>query len=356
MIYLDSASTSLYKPPQVAAAVLEAVSSCGNPGRGAHKHAMDAAKCIYQGRKTVASFFGATPEQVVFTSSATESLNIAIFGLLKPTDHVITTVYEHNSVLRPLYFMESRGMELSFAQNDFESCIKPNTKAVVITAASNVTGQVIDLQKVSGFCKAHGLLLIVDAAQAAGLIPLDMKDIDVLCFTGHKSLLGPQGVGGLVTKVEIQPHKFGGSGFDSFSKTQPCKLPESLEAGTLNTPGIAGLSAGIDYVSKNGTKIAFDLAKLFHNQIKCIGNVKVYSNLELPIVALNIGDLNSGNVEFFLSNEFGISVRGGFHCAPLLHKIMGTSEQGMVRFSFSPFNTEDDVQKATQAIKSIAER
>jgi len=356
MVYLDSASTSLYKPTQVTTAITEAVNSYGNPGRGAHKHALAAAKCIFQGRKTVASFFGASPQQVVFTSSATESLNIAILGLLKPTDHVITTVLEHNSVLRPLYYLESLGLGISYALTDFTKYLKSNTKAVVITAASNVTGQVTDLQQVSAFCKANGLLLIVDAAQAAGLVPLDMKNIDVLCFTGHKSLFGPQGIGGLVTKVEIPPLKYGGTGFDSFSKTQPDKLPDSLEAGTLNTPGIAGLSAGINYARTHGAKKAFDLAEWFHKQICRVSNIKIYSNLELPIVAINIGDFDSGDVEFFLSHEFGISVRGGFHCAPLLHETMGTKKQGIVRFSFSQFNTENDVLAAVQAVKLIAAR
>lgn len=347
----------------------------GNPGRGAHKQALDAAKCIYKCRKAVATLLGATPKQIVFTSSATESLNIAINGLLTPADHVITTVLEHNSVLRPLYNLQYcrqtpgdnistigilENGNLDYAR--FQSCLKPTTKAVVITAASNVTGLVVNMQFVSDFCKKHGLLLIVDAAQTAGLISMNIKDMDILCLTGHKSLLGPQGIGGLcVGATNILPTKFGGTGIDSFSKTQPQELPEALEAGTLNTPGIAGLLAGIDYITKTGMKNLLKksqyLAEQFYNETSTIPNVKIYSNFNLPhapIVALNIGDLDSAVVEFRLSKEYGISVRGGMHCAPLLHKTLGTEKQGAVRFSFSSFNTEDDVLTAIQAVKEIA--
>jgi len=374
MIYLDSASTSIHKPPQVAAAMAAAISMLGNPGRGTHKQALDAAKCVYQCRKAVAALLNATPHQVAFTASATESLNMAINGLLSPTDHVITTVLEHNSVLRPLYNLQSCGQSadenmsiLGILENgnlnyaDFQSYLKPTTKAVVITAASNVTGLVVDMQFVSDFCKKHGLLLIVDAAQTAGLIPANMSNIHTLCFTGHKSLLGPQGIGGLcVRTTNISPTKFGGTGVDSFSKTQPQTLPEALETGTLNTPGIAGLLAGIEYINKTGMKnilsTSLNLAEQFYSEVSTIPNVKIYSNFNLPhvpIVALNIGGLDSAMVAFRLSNEYGISVRGGIHCAPLLHKALGTEKQGIVRFSFSSFNTENDVLAAVHAVREI---
>ena len=361
MIYFDSAATSLTKPLSVAAAMITAVNSLGNPGRGAHTHALNAAKCIFNGRKTVASFFGAAPNQVVFTSGATESLNIAIRGLLKPGDHVITTVFEHNSVLRPLY---NAGLDISIATEINCRHLKPDTKAVVMTHASNLTGQIFDLETASQFCKKHGLLLIVDTAQTAGLVPLNINDMDVLCFTGHKSLLGPQGIGGLVVGrgVDIRPAKFGGSGMDSISKTQPANLPEALEAGTLNTPGVAGLAAGIEYICKTGMANIYQkaqkLAQLFYDGVTGIPGVKIYSNfnaLHVPIVALNIGDMDSAIMEFRLSNEYDISVRGGTHCAPLLHDFLGTGMQGAVRFSFSHFNTEDEVRIAIQAVKKLAE-
>lgn len=364
MIYLDSAATSLQKPPEVASAMAGAVGLLGNPGRGAHSHALAATKCVYHGRKTVASFFGAAPEQVMFTSGATESLNIAIHGLLGPSDHVITTVYEHNSVLRPLYNLQRQGLEISFVKEISHNCLQPATKAVIMTHASNLTGQVFDLKPVSKFCKKHGLLLIVDAAQTAGSIPISMQYADVLCFTGHKSLLGPQGIGGLVVGrgVNIRPTKFGGTGMDSFAETQPDSLPEALEAGTLNTPGIAGLTAGIEYICRIGInnmyQNALKRAKIFYEGAAKIPGVKIYSDLStphVPIVAFNIGDMDSAMVEFRLSNEHGISVRGGTHCAPLHHKLLGTAEQGAVRFSFSSFNTEDEVQTAVQAIAKIAQ-
>ena len=377
MIYLDSASTSLQKPPEVAQAIVEAIGTLGNPGRGVHKHAKNASDCIYQGRKAIAALFGTAPRNVIFTSSATESLNIAIRGLLKPADHVITTVLEHNAVLRPLYHLEAQGMEISTAgiladgnldYTSFERCVQRNTRAVVITAASNLTGLIVDMKFISAFCKRHGLFLIVDAAQAAGILPVNMNTlgIDVLCFTGHKSLFGPQGVGGLCVRenfpCNISPVKFGGAGTDSFSKMQPTEMPEALEAGTLNTHGIAGLLAGIEYIGKAGMRNILDkaqeLAQQFYDGASRIPNIRIYSHFTLPhtpIVTLNIGGLDSGAVEYILSNEYGISARGGFHCAPLLHKALGTEKQGAVRFSFSSFNTDNDVNQAVKAVRLIAE-
>ncbi|MCL2287237.1 MAG: aminotransferase class V-fold PLP-dependent enzyme [Firmicutes bacterium] len=377
MIYLDSASTSLLKPPVVAQTIAEAICTMGNPGRGVHKHAKNASDCIYAGRKAVAALFGTIPQNTVFTSSATESLNIALRGLLGPNDHVITTALEHNAVLRPLYHLESAGMEISIINikednnlnyAGFENYVKPNTKAVIITAASNLTGLIVDMKFISAFCKKYGLILIVDAAQAAGIIPIDMNTlgIDVLCFTGHKSLYGPQGVGGLCVREgfphRILPTKFGGAGTDSFSKTQPKEMPEALEAGTLNSHGIAGLLAGIEYINKVGMEDNFtkslELAREFYKEICTILNVKIYTNVYLPhtpIITLNIGDLDSGTVEFILSNEYGISARGGIHCAPLLHKALGTDRQGAVRFSFSSLNTIEHVCDAVRAVKEIAD-
>jgi len=353
--------------------MVEAIGTYGNPGRGAHKHAMDGARCVYKGRGAVASLFGAVPQQVVFTSSATESLNMAIMGLLSAKDHVITTVLEHNSVLRPLYYLQSKGLEMStigmhqgcLDYDSFERCLKPNTKAIVVTAASNVTGLLVDLKFVSNLCKRHGLFLIVDAAQTAGIIPIDMADLGIsaLCFTGHKSLFGSQGVGGLCVnpQVNIMPTKFGGTGVHTLSRTQPAEMPDALEAGTLNTPGIAGLAAGIEYICAEGIGKIFakaqKLAEEFYAQVSSIPSVKVYSNFSLPhvpIVTLNIGRLDSALVEHYLANEYGISVRGGFHCAPLLHKALGTEGQGAVRFSFSSFNTTEEVETAVRAVREIA--
>jgi len=367
MIYLDAAATSLHKPPQVGTAMAAAL-GMGNAGRGAHSHAMAAAQTVYNGRKTIASFFGVLPQQVAFTSGATESLNIAIRGVLQPDSHVVTTVLEHNSVLRPLYAagvdMDTVGLlpngDLDYAA--FARCLKPNTKAVVITTASNVTGLVVDMGYVAEFCKKHGLLLIVDAAQTAGVTSIFVGGIDILCFTGHKCLLGPQGIGGMVVRpgLNIAPSKFGGSGSDSFSHTQPAEMPEMLEAGTLNLPGIAGLAAGVEYITAMGITNIFtkaqELAEQFYNQTAKIPGIKLYSNFALPhapIVALNIGDIDSAMVEFILSNEYGISARGGAHCAPLIHTALGTAAQGAVRFSFSHFNTAQEVETAVRAITNL---
>ena len=264
MIYMDNAATTMHKPQEVIDAVVSAMSSMGNAGRGASEAALSASRIIYDTREGLAKLFGAeNARQIAFTSNSTESLNIAIKGILDPGDHVITTQLEHNSVLRPLYAMQKMGVELTIAasgQNgtaDFdaiEAAIRANTKAIVCTHASNLTGNLTDMQRMGELARRHGLILIVDASQTAGVIPIDVKQmhIDVLCFTGHKSLFGPQGTGGLYIGegAEIKPLKSGGTGVHSFLKTQPEELPEHLEAGTLNGHGIAGLLAGVQEIQK----------------------------------------------------------------------------------------------------------
>ncbi|MCQ2420529.1 MAG: aminotransferase class V-fold PLP-dependent enzyme, partial [Clostridia bacterium] len=260
MIYLDNAATTLRKPQAVSDAVLQAMGSMGNCARGAHSSALSAARVIFEARSQLAAFFGCRrPDHVIFTANATEALNIAISGLFAPGDHIISTDLEHNSVLRPLYRLESeQNVSLSFVPADrtgcvdyadFERLIRPETKAIVCTHASNLTGNVLDLGIISALCKKHHLLLIVDASQTAGCLPIDMSalGIDVLCFTGHKGLMGPQGTGGLCIRegIKIRPWKVGGSGVLSHSRTQPSEYPTRLEAGTLNAHGIAGLLAAV---------------------------------------------------------------------------------------------------------------
>jgi len=365
-IYLDAASTCLHKPQGVTSAVISAMQGFGNPGRGAHSHSLAALRCVYSGRKAIGELLGVDPAQVVFTSSCTSALNMAIAGLLKPGDHVVTTVIEHNSVLRPLSGFEYTAIGLKNGDLDysqFAQALKPNTKAVVITAASNVTGLVVDLEFVAEFCKKHGLIFIVDAAQAAGLLPInaDALGISALCFAGHKSLFGSQGIGGICVGkgIEITPTKFGGTGIDTFNLGQPEKMPERLEAGTLNTPGIAGLTTGVEYILDQGMnnilQKSLGLARNFYERVSMIHGVKLYSGKPtIPIVTINIDDMESGAVESILSQEFGISVRGGYHCAPLLHRAYGTEQQGMVRFSFSCFNTQDEVDSAVKAVVKLA--
>ena len=255
MIYLDNAATTMRKPDGVIPAVVKAMESMGNSSRGTHEGALDAARSVYRTRVKLGRMFGCPEERVIFTCNSTEALNIAISGTIDKGDHVITTDLEHNSVLRPLYRLEAeKGVELSFVPadklgnvdyEDFERLMRPNTKAIVCTHASNLTGNHVDIQRVGEIAHRHGALLIVDASQTAGAFPINIKEmgVDVLCFTGHKSLMGPQGTGGLCVGegVEIRPFKVGGSGVQSYSKTQPEEYPTRLEAGTLNGHGIAGL-------------------------------------------------------------------------------------------------------------------
>ena len=377
MIYLDNAATTLRKPQPVIDAVTAALCSLGNSSRGSYQSALSAARTIYEARCRVAAFFGCTqPDRVIFTANVTEALNIALSGLFQPGDHVISTDLEHNSVLRPLYRLETEGgVSLSFVPADrrgcvdyaaFERLIRPQTRAIVCTHASNLTGNLLDLTAIGRIAKAHGLLLIVDVAQTAGCIPIDMEamGIDVLCFTGHKGLMGPQGTGGLCLRegVEIRPWKVGGSGVQSYSRTQPEQYPTRLEAGTLNGHGIAGLSAALDYLNEVGLSAVqakeAALMRRFYDGVRDVDGVTVYGDFDAPkraaIVALNIRDYDSGSVADELSEVYGIAVRPGAHCAPRMHRALGTEERGAVRFSFSWFNTEAEVDTAVRAVKEIA--
>lgn len=377
MIYMDNAATTMRKPKEVAEAVLNAMNSMGNAGRGANEASLSAARVIYETRELLADFFGAeNPKRIVFTNNSTESLNVAIKGILNPKDHVITTMLEHNSVLRPLYEMEEKGIELSIIKSDkkgkisyqeMEEAIRSNTKAIICTHGSNLTGNMIDIETVGKIAKKHGLLFVVDASQTAGVYPIDVQkmNIDLLCFTGHKSLLGPQGTGGLYVRegVQVRPLKTGGSGVQTYSKTHPAEMPTALEAGTLNGHGIAGLHAALLYLKEEGIetirKKELEYMWQFYHGVENIPNVKVYGDFETekrcPIVTLNIGDYDSSEVSDELLVEYGISTRPGAHCAPLMHEALGTVEQGAVRFSFSHYNTKEEVETAIRAIKELAE-
>lgn len=377
MIYLDSAATSYHKPDGVARAVAEAISHMGNPGRGAHEASLDASRVVYGTREKMAELFGAEEaSQIVFTANSTESLNIAIQGLLDPGDHVITTVMEHNSVLRPLYLCQQRGVSLTIlpfsaagmvTPEAIEAVIRSNTRMIVCTHGSNLTGDLNDLEAIGRVCKKHHLLFVVDASQTAGVFPIQMDsmNIDVLCFTGHKSLMGPQGTGGMCVRkgVRIRPLLVGGSGIDSYSKIHPQVMPTALEAGTLNAHGIAGLSAALDFIKKVTPDVIRqreeELTRRFVSQIKSIPGVKLYGNYEqfprAPILSLNILDYDSGEIADALAQDYGIMTRAGAHCAPLMHEALGTKSQGAVRFSFSYFNTEEEIDQAANAIRELAE-
>ena len=382
MIYLDNGATTLQKPECVKEALLEAMASMGNSGRGVHDASLYAGRIICRARESLAELLGAAaPEQVVFTANATESLNLVLGGLFGPGDHVITTVCEHNSVLRPLYRLQ--GVELSvlpvkaeagearqagiLAYDELESLLRPNTKALIITHASNLTGNITDLEQAAAFAKKHSLLLIVDAAQTAGAVPMDMErmGIDVLCFTGHKGLYGPQGTGGVCVRpgLSIRPLKVGGSGIHSFDREHPSEMPAALEAGTLNGHGIAGLGAAARWLLETGVEQIRAreqaLLRRFVDGVKEVEGVTLYGNPDLDrrtgIQSLNIRDYDSARVADWLYEDYGIAVRGGAHCAPLMHEALGTREQGAVRFSFSYFNTEAEADEAAAAVRELAE-
>ena len=378
MIYLDNAATTLHKPPQVMEAVLHAMITMGNAARGAHGGALEASRTVFGTREKLARLFSCRRAgHVVFTANSTEALNIAINGTIHRGDHVISTDCEHNSVLRPLYRLEEeRGVELDFVPadrqgrvdySDFERLMRPNTRAVVCTHCSNLTGNIMDLERISDIAHRHGALLLVDASQTAGTVPIHMEalGVDVLCFTGHKGLMGPQGTGGLCIRpgVEIAPWKVGGSGVHSYDRHHPMEYPTRLEAGTLNSHGIAGLSAALDVILERGVediqRAEHALMQRFYEGVRDIPGVTVYGDFSVPercaIVALNIRDYDSSAVSDELTVTYGIATRPGAHCAPRMHKALGTTEQGAVRFSFSFYNTEQEVDAAIAAVRAIAE-
>ncbi len=377
MIYMDNAATTMHKPQCVIDAVVRAMSSMGNAGRGANDASLSASRIIYDTRERLCRLFGGTsPKRVVFTNNSTESLNIAVRGLLKPGDHVVTTMLEHNSVLRPLYEMEKNGVRLTVVKSDekgrvrisdMEDALCDDTKMIVCTNGSNLTGNYVDIESVGKIAKAHGVLFVVDASQTAGVFPIDVErmNIDVLCFTGHKGLLGPQGTGGLYVRegIAIRPLKSGGTGVQTYSKSQPAEMPTALEAGTLNGHGIAGLHAALGYLEETGIdairKQEQALMRKFYEGVKDISGVTVYGDFEsedrCAIVTLNIGVYDSGEVSDALLTDYGISTRSGGHCAPLMHEALGTVEQGAVRFSFSHYNTEEEVETAIRAVRELAQ-
>lgn len=377
MIYLDNAATTLQKPGQVAEAVAKAMCSLGNAGRGVHEATLGASRVIFDTRKRLADFFHAeSPKQIAFTMNSTESLNTAVKGILQSGDHVITTELEHNSVLRPLYEMEKKGVEFTIIPSDekgridiqdFEREIRENTRMIVCTHGSNLTGNLVDIAAVGEIARRHQVLFCVDASQTAGVFPIDVQEmqIDILCFTGHKSLLGPQGTGGMYVRegVGVRPLKSGGSGVQTYRKEHPPEMPTALEAGTLNGHGIAGLNAAVAYIQETGMDVIRkreqELMRRFYDGVKEIPGIKIYGDFSVrercPIVALNLGNFDSSEVSDELFMTYGIATRPGAHCAPLMHKALGTVEQGAVRFSFSHYNTEEEIDAAAAALRELAE-
>lgn len=400
MIYLDNAATTLYKPDKVIDAVVNAMKTQGNASRGAHGVTLTASRAVYDARVKIAKFFNFDkPSNVIFTCNSTEALNIAINGTIKTGDKVISTDTEHNSVLRPLYHLQKeKNIDLQFVNadtngvldlNQFEKICDAKTKVVVVNHISNLTGNVNDIKTISKITHDANAILIVDGSQSAGIMPVDVKDlgIDIYCFTGHKGLFGPQGTGGLLVKegIEVSAFKRGGSGVKTYEEDQPNEYPTRLEAGTLNSHGIAGLSAAIDFLNEVGVeniqKKERELTEYFYNEVIKIEGVRVYGNFgaraarpyepdegakacrrgehcepveHAAIVSLNVKDYDSGEVSDALSNDYGIATRPGAHCAPRLHIALGTKQQGAVRFSFSYFTTYEELDAAINALKEIA--
>ncbi|WP_026895553.1 aminotransferase class V-fold PLP-dependent enzyme [Clostridiisalibacter paucivorans] len=377
MIYLDNAATTFPKPRRVYDAVMYAMVDYGaNPGRSGHKLALQAGRKIYETRETLAKLFNIdNPMNIVFTCNATESLNLGINGLLNSGDHVITSSMEHNSVLRPLNGLKNLGIETSIIQCDkegnidvskIERAIKENTKAIVMTHASNVTGTIFPIKDIGKIAKKHNIIYMVDSAQTAGVYDLDVKDmnIDLLAFPGHKGLLGPQGTGGLYIRegIDLAEMKKGGTGSKSNEIEQPKILPDRYESGTSNTPGIAGLNDGVNYIVEKGMenirRHEENLTKRFISGLESIKEITIYGPSDLEkrasVISMNIKDFDSSEVSYILDSSFDIATRSGLHCAPLAHKTLGTMNIGTVRFSIGPFNTEEDIDQAINAVYLIS--
>ena len=378
MIYLDNAATTMHKPQTVIDAVTQAMCSLGNAGRGATSGALDAARTIHGCRAKLARLLGCPrADHVCFTPNSTAALNTVINGVVRPGDRVVTTVLEHNSVLRPLnrlaaeqdVTVEHAGCDANgvLDYDELERLATPGTRAVAVTHASNVTGNAVDVARVSAIAHAAGALVIVDASQSAGTAHIDMQTmaLDVVCFTGHKGLMCPQGTGGLAVAegIDVAPWAMGGTGVHSFDELQPLEWPTRLEAGTLNGHGIAGLSAGLDFIEAQGGVEAIAareraLADRFFAGVREIPEIKLYGAFDQPtrsaIVSLNVGDIDSAEISDALMQGWGIATRPGAHCAPLMHRALGTERQGVVRFSFGYFNTDEEVDTAIDALRDLA--
>lgn len=374
MIYFDNAATSLIKPDTVSTAVKYAIDNFSNAGRGFYESSLNASSAVLEVRYKIAKLFNVqNPLDVAFTSNATESLNLVIDNFISENDHVITTIFEHNSVLRPLYKKKCELTIIDILNNklnylDFYNNYKKNTKAVVCTHASNFTGDFLNIKFIGDFCKKNNLVFILDVSQTAGFVNIDMieNNIDILCFTGHKSLLGPQGTGGICInnskRFIIDPKKVGGSGNRSFSKTHSNIMPDCFEAGTINAHSIYGLSASLDYLNEISIqyiqKKELYLTWFFYKALRKINDVTIYgdftTNIRCPIVSFNISNFSSDDVCLYLYEEGNIACRSGAHCAPLIHKHFDTIKQGAVRFSFSSFNTLKEVKTAISLLKKIS--
>lgn len=376
MIYFDNAATSYPKPEALYQEIGNRMKQYGaNPGRSGHEFGLQTNRAIYETRDSLNQMFhGENPLHFVFTANATDSINLVILGLLKDGDHVIATETEHNSVLRPLELAKSRGISVSLVPVDEQGWVKPaniqaeicdQTKLVVCTHASNVTGAIQPIEEIAAITEAHGVFFLVDAAQSAGVLPIDLKKtkIDFLAITGHKSLYGPQGIGALYVRepMSLPVIKTGGTGSRSSDLNQPDAMPDRFESGTLNTPGILGLQMGLDFIRLHGREKLFvqeyALTQVLMKELNGIPGIKLYGppigEPRVPVISFNLGDLDSAEVSYILDDKFGIITRGGLHCAPLIHRRLGTIEQGAVRVSLGAFSTKQEIEVFVEAIREI---
>jgi len=377
MIYFDNAATSWPKPPSVAVAIQAQMAGAGgNPGRSGHRLSIAAARVIEETREALAGLFhAADPSRIAFAANATHALNAALYGLLEPGDRVVTTSMEHNSVMRPLRHLETQGVRVAVVEcradgsidlDKVEDALKPGARLLVTTHASNVAGTVVPLGEVAALARAHGAHTVVDAAQTAGTVPLDVDrlGVDVLAFTGHKGLFGPTGTGGLYLRdgIDLRPLVRGGTGSDSAHEVQPAFMPDVLESGTPNVAGIAGLGAGVRFVTDAGIEAVQaherSLIARLADGLRAIAGVTVYGPTDpavrCGIVSFNVGGASPSEVGLLLDESFGIMARTGLHCAPAAHRTLGTFPAGTVRFGCGWFNTAAEVDAAVEGVRQVA--
>lgn len=377
MIYLDNAATTFPKPQSVNDEVYKCMTTyAANPGRSGHTMAMEAARVIYETRESVAKLLNVEdPLNIIFTFNATDSLNLGIKGYLKRGDHVVTTGIEHNSVIRPIKELEHFGVENTVVScnelgelnyDELEASIKGNTKLVVVTHASNIVGTLVDLERVSKICQDKGITFMVDASQTLGVYDIDVEalKIDMLAAPGHKCLYGPQGTGILYLRegINLKEMKQGGTGSKSEEIVQPDLTPDKYESGTHNTPGLAGLGKGVEFILETTTKKIREheqeLTQYFIDELEKIEHVQIYgprdAKKRAAVVSINIDDMDSGEVTFLLNRDYNIATRSGIHCSPLGHTSIGTIKKGAVRFSIGYFNTKDDIDAALKAVRELA--
>jgi cysteine desulfurase family protein len=376
VIYLDNAATTWPKPPAVEKAMVETLRDKGaNPGRGSHRLSLAAGRVVYHAREVLAGFFNINdPARVVFTLNCTEGLNLALKGFLKRGDHVLTSGMEHNAMIRPLRALTAFGVEYTAAPcnqrgeldpGDLERALQPNTRLIALNHASNVTGTLLPIAEAGLLARRHGLVFLVDASQTAGIFPIDVEalNIDLLAFPGHKGLYGPPGTGGLYIRegISLTPLRYGGTGSQSESEEQPEIMPEMFECGTVNTVGIAGLGAGVEFLLQEGLGRVREheaaLLEQLRSGLAAIPGMIIYGpgrQPQAPVLSVNIGGNDSGEVAFLLDRIYQIGVRAGLHCAALAHRTLGTTKQGTVRFGISYFNTDAEIRQAIEAMSGLS--